>query len=201
MIDADGVLTISPTDGVSGTLASYTSSRPSWYSNRYKVKKVVVEEGVSVGAGCYQLFEEFGNCTEMVLSKLNTSNTTSMQRMFWRCDDLQSLDLSAWDVSKVRNMKSMFYSCENLTSINLSGWNTSKVTDMTSMFQACRAFTTLNLSGLDTSSVTCMAQMFYFMNNLESLDISSFDTRNVVDTQGTDNFHRNAILLPGQQEP
>ena len=40
MINADIVLKINLTDGVSGTLASYastSSARPYWYSNQYKV--------------------------------------------------------------------------------------------------------------------------------------------------------------------
>ena len=56
-IDGDGVLWIWPTDGVNGVLPSYTSQTYwPWYNGRASVKKVVVEDGVKTGSGCYGMF-------------------------------------------------------------------------------------------------------------------------------------------------
>ena len=50
VIDDAGVLTISPTNGTSGTLASVSSGNGPFYNYRTNVKKVIVEPGVKTGA-------------------------------------------------------------------------------------------------------------------------------------------------------
>ena len=107
VIDDNGVLTISPSDGVSGTLSSYTSGNGPWYNYRSQIKKVVVNPGVKAGTSCYRLFYSFSNCTEMDLSNLDTSNVTSMREMFNGCSGLTSLDVSRFDTSNVTIMYEM----------------------------------------------------------------------------------------------
>ena len=187
VIDDAGVLTISPTDGVSGTMASYTgiseSSGP-WYSYRTQITKVLVEPGASTGAGCNYLFCGFLNCTEMDLANLDTSNATSMQCMFNGCSKLTSLDVSGFDTGNVTIMSAMFASCSGLTSLDVSGFDTGKVTNMSSTFYNCSGLTNLDVSGFDTSNVTNMNSMFYNCSKLTSLDLSGFDTGNVTNMRG-----------------
>lgn len=57
VIDDDGMLTISPTDGLHGTLASYTNGNGGpWYSYRSQIKEIRIEPGVKTSTGCYRLF-------------------------------------------------------------------------------------------------------------------------------------------------
>lgn len=110
-------------------------------------------------------------CTEVI--KINISNMTSMENMFYYCDKITSLDLSNCDTSKVTTMQSMFAACHSLTSLDLSSFNTSQVTTMQSMFSNCKSLTSLNLSNFDTSKVTIMASMFQGCDKLHTLRLDN----------------------------
>ena len=185
VIDKDGVLTISPTDGVSGTLdntrinaSGYNNDK--WFVYNLSVKKVIVNPGVKVNTIGAYLFHDFRNCTEMDISNLDTSNVTNMRGMFYNCSGLTSLDVTGFDTSKVTDMTDMFVGCGSLTNLDVSGFDTSKVTDMTDMFAGCRSLTTLDVSGFDTSKVTRMEGMFAGCSSLTNLDVTNFDTSNVI---------------------
>ena len=102
-------------------------------------------------------------------ANLDTSNITSMNGMFYRTSNLQSLNLTSFDTSKATDMGSMFYSNSNLQSLDLSSFNTSKVVNMISMFNYCSKLRTLDLSNFDTSSVGNMSSMFYNCKKLSSI--------------------------------
>ena len=114
------------------------------------------------------------------LVKLNTSNMTTMKKMFSNCDDLTSIDLSDFDTSNVTDMDSMFQSCNALTSVgDISNWNTSEVTNMNQMFHGCDKLKSLNLSNWDTAKVTNMYNMFTDCTALSTLNVNNFDVTNV----------------------
>ena len=115
------------------------------------------------------------------LSYLDISNVTDMNRMFYNCNKLTTLDVSNWNTSNVTDMNRMFTYCLSLTSLDLSNFNTSKVINMRCMFQACTNLTTLDVSNFNTSNVTDMAAMFYNCKNLTTLDLNNFNTGNVTD--------------------
>ncbi|MBQ8770741.1 MAG: BspA family leucine-rich repeat surface protein [Bacteroides sp.] len=124
----------------------------------------------------------FYNCkalTSLNLSNFDTSNVTTMKNMFQFCGELETLDLSNFVTSKLTNMNQMFSGCSSLTSLNLSSFDTSKVTDMMSMFNSCSSLASLDLSNFDTSSVTRMNNMFSSCSSLASLNLSNFNTSNV----------------------
>lgn len=114
---------------------------------------------------------------------IDTSEMTSMERMFSSVYTISSIDLSHLKTNKVTSMLAMFSRCQSLTSIDLSNFNTSKVTNMGSMFTACYALTSLDLSSFDTSSVTSMSQMFRDCKNLTTLDLSNWDMDAVGSTE------------------
>lgn len=116
--------------------------------------------------------------------KFNTSNVTTMSKMFYHCTELTKLDLSNFNTSNVTTMASMFDGCTNLEELDLSSFNTSKVTNMSSMFGSSDMNHTsgmkkINLSSFDTSNVTNMNQMFWRCSNLIELDLSSFNTSKI----------------------
>lgn len=122
----------------------------------------------------------FENSTITKPPKLNTSQVTALNNMFYRARELQEAKLY-YDTTNVINMDSMFRYCNALTNIDLSGFDTSNVTNMNYMFQSCNMLETVDLSNFDTSKVTKMRGMFYLCRNLKKLDISNFDTSKVTD--------------------
>ena len=127
------------------------------------------------------LFYNLANLTSLDLSNFNTSQVTSMTKMFLGCRGLTSLDVSNFDTSQVKNMYFMFLSCRGLTSLNLSNFDTSQVTDMSGMFINCSGLTSLDVSNFNTSQVKYMGNMFYKCSGLTSLDVSGFNTSQVTD--------------------
>ena len=108
VIDDGGILTISPTDGVSGTL----SNSFDWCSYPDDVYEVYVEPGVSTGTSCSGMFYELHYCGSIDISELDTSAATDMSYMFSYCQELTHLTLgNKFDTSNVTNMHAMFRSC------------------------------------------------------------------------------------------
>lgn len=153
------------------------------------------------------MFSYLDNVDTLDLTGLDTSNMTSMSRMFYKSTSLKNIDVSGFDTSKVVNMIFMFNNCSSLISLDLSSFNTSNVTSMEAMFQndvnlenitfgdnfntskvkdmiamfaSCKKLSYINLSNFDTSNVKEMQSMFYYCENLKSLDLSNFDTSQVI---------------------
>lgn len=139
----------------------------------------------------YNNYAYSNTCTDVV--KINTSNMTSMENMFYYCDKITSLDLSDCDTSKVTNMKDVFAACHSLTSLDLSSFNTSQVTTMQNMFSNCKSLTSLNLSNFDTSKVTIMASMLRGCNELHTLRLDNCNDDTVRKIIASSDFPTNAI--------
>ena len=141
---------------------------------------------------------------------LDMSDITSMNKMFYHCDSLTSINTNNWDTSKVTNMYRAFSNCLNLTTLDLSNlntenvetlwdmfwnckklisigdisnWNTSKVKSLRGIFHFCSELVTINASNWDTSNVENMDGVFRSCIKLTSLDISNWDTSKVTDMQ------------------
>ena len=138
-----------------------------------KIYNSDVELMANVGLSYYSSLENLD------LSSFNTSNVTTMERIFSYCSSLTSLDLSSFNTLNVTNMSNMFSNCSSLTSLDISGFNTSKVTDMSNMFSSCSSLTSLDLNNFNTSKVTNMDAMFAGCSSLTNLDLSNFNTSNV----------------------
>lgn len=131
----------------------------------------------------------FYNCMALTgitgLDEFDTGNVTDMYCMFCFCENLISLDVSNFDTSKVTNMGLMFANCYVLPSLNVSNLDTSSVTDMREMFSCCKVFTGLDVSGFNTSKVTDMSGMFNNCNALTNITgLNGFDTREVTTMSG-----------------
>ena len=99
-----------------------------------------------------------------------------MQKMFYNCKNLSSLDLSNFNTEKVTDMQKMFYNCNKLSSLDLSNFNTEKVTNMSGMFFGCSALTTIYASyNFKTDKVTVSSNMFGGCTNLKGYDSSKID--------------------------
>ena len=74
------------------------------------------------------------------------------------------------------DMQKMFYNCKNLSSLDLSNFNTEKVTNMSGMFLGCSALTTIYASdNFKTDKVTVGSNMFGGCTNLKGYDSSKTD--------------------------
>ena len=109
----------------------------------------------------------------------NTEKITKMDRMFYGCKKLKSLDLSSFNTNNVVSMKKMFY-CPELTSIDLSSFNPEQLTDMSYMFYNCYKLTSLDLSNFRTPKLENLEHTFENCLSLTSLDLSSLITQNVI---------------------
>lgn len=129
------------------------------------------------------LFYRCENLTSLDLSDLDTSNITSFYDMFYHCSSLTSLDLSNFDTSNVTNMYGTFNMCKSLEELNISSWNTSNVTTFNSFLAYCQKLKAIDVSNFDTSKVTNMQTMFDRCNLLTELNLKNFDTSKVTNMQ------------------
>ena len=163
-----------------------------WYTDKdnnslYEISIGSENDSVEANTNGSVMFAYLDNVSSLDLSGLDTSNMTSMSRMFYNSKSLTNIDTSGFDTSKVVNMNGMFWGCNNLKNIDVSNFKTSKVTDINNMFADCSSLTTLDLSNFDTSNVLYMGNpysygyggMFRNCSSLTSLYISSFNTSKV----------------------
>lgn len=201
-INANQVKSISfiPTDQVSG---EWTNTYDlSSLANSNDVTMYYVENGATTGDNPITLYDVYvasnngtskiktntttssmfgylSNCEYIDAEGLDTSNSTSMQFMFFQDAKLKTLKISNWDTSNVKTMQNMFYGCSSLEELDLSNLNTSSVENMLQMFRGCSKLKEINVNNFNTSQVTTMASMFYGCSGLSSLNLDSFDTSNV----------------------
>ncbi|MBQ2204771.1 MAG: BspA family leucine-rich repeat surface protein, partial [Lachnospiraceae bacterium] len=88
-------------------------------SDREKIKYAVFEDNIAATnlQCCFKDFKGLESITN--LRKLDTSNVTSMRRMF-NSAGVKELDLTNFDTSNVTDMYGMFSSCKNLETIRVS---------------------------------------------------------------------------------
>ena len=114
------------------------------------------------------------------MNYLNTSEVTTMIRMFANCSQLTSLDVSNFNTDKVAYMAGMFNSCTNITSLDLCSFNTSNVTNMLEMFNGCSSLETINVSdGWSTAALSEDYLMFMDCNSLVGGEGTAYDANHV----------------------
>ena len=60
------------------------------------------------------MFSTCAQVKELDLTSFDTSNVTTMERMFEQCTGLEYLDLSSFDMSNVTNTYAMFNDCSKV---------------------------------------------------------------------------------------
>lgn len=173
-ITTDGVLHI----GV-GQLANTVNQDSPWINWGNLIYEIVFDGPVSAPANSEALFSNFVNLTSIQnISYLDTSNVTTMRRMFYQNNSIQSLDLSTFNMSNVTNTEFMFGYTNSLTALNTTGWNTGNIISMEYMFYYT-ALPQLDLSHWDTHNVISMREMFSNAQSLQSLNVATWNTANV----------------------
>ena len=101
----------------------------------------------------------FGMCYDMTslttldLSIINTSQMTTMSRMFCSCRSLTSLDVSNFDMLNVYQIAGMFDGCSSLTTLNLSNWNLlENNVSYDNLFNGCTSLSYITLDNVPQST-------------------------------------------------
>ena len=182
-ISTEGVLTVG--GGVGENLSSSLSMASPWAEYSAYIRSVVFskDSGPAIvrGNACRALFYKLDNLQSIDLSGLDTSEATDMSYMFAGCESLASVNLSALNTSNVTQMSSLFAGCTSLKSLTLAGLDTTRVTSMNELCRGCESLETIDLSGLNTSNVKNMASAFCDCHALKLLDMSGLDTSSVTD--------------------
>ena len=109
-------------------------------------------------------FADMGNLVTIngMAENLNTSEVTSMDRMFNRCTSLASIDLSGFDTKKLEDTYGMFSSCESLEELDLTSFDTQSLKDTEGMFRYCSLLRSIYINTMtwDMSGVTNSKNMF-----------------------------------------
>ena len=99
---------------------------------------------------------------------------------FYKCTDLNTLNLTGFDTCSVTNMSMMFADCYSITGI-VGEFDTQNVTSFSDTFYNCHCLNAVNLiSSFETDSLTNMYGMFCGCHTLKNIDLSGFDVKNVI---------------------
>ena len=87
------------------------------------------------------------------LDKINTSNVTDMQWLFYHCYELDDPTIGSWDTSKVENMMYMFLEDSTLKTLDIANWDMSSVKNLNMAFLGCSSLTTLDTTNWNLNNV------------------------------------------------
>ena len=122
-----------------------------------ELRKIIEQRYEEQGPGTEQNPIDFN---DIDVSNLDSFYSNTYYRGLFEGTNFKYIDISSWDVSNVKSMRRMFYVCEELESIgDISNLNVSKVTDMSFMFAFCKKFNQ-DLSKWDVSKVKYNSYMF-----------------------------------------
>jgi surface protein len=130
------------------------------------------------------MFYGCSGLTTLDVTHFNTTNTTNMENMFAVCKGLTTLDVTHFNTTNVYNMRNMFWGCKRLATLDVTHFNTTNTVTMEAMFLGCSGLTTLDVTHFNTTNVYNMVSMFWGCRGLTALDLSSFDTRTAFSKTG-----------------
>lgn len=122
----------------------------------------------------------FYRCLELErvqMQKINTGKLITLKAMFAYCWKLVEMDLGDWNVENVTNMSSIFLQCKSMVSVNLEGWNPINTLEMDSTFGTCSSLKSLDIANWKTEKLQSSTYMFSGCSALKTLDLSGWDTR------------------------
>ena len=141
VLSSDNTLTLYYDDNKTnrGGMAIRLNGSYGWSDQCMNIKKVVFDASFANFRYLRNMRYWFDGCSELKdiegLEYLNTSNVTSMWRLFAGCSSLTSLDLRNFDTRNLTETTGMFDGCCNLRNLDVSNFNTGKVTVMWGMFR------------------------------------------------------------------
>ena len=97
------------------------------------------------------------------ISKWNTGNVVTMDKLFANCSSLSSLpNISKWNVYKVISLKKLFRGCISLVSLpDISKWNFNDKISIVDIFINCLSLSSLpDIFTLDINDITSSSDIF-----------------------------------------
>ena len=94
-----------------------------------------------------------------------------MSYMFFKVNNLISIDLSNLNFNNLTNMSYMFSECSSLKEINISNFQANNLSDMSYMFNRCYSLEKINLSNLNFNNLTNISYMFNGCSSLEKINL------------------------------
>ena len=152
---------------------AYGYNSTPWKPNYNNIKSVAFRDEIKPNQTQYW-FGQLKECSSFDVTKLNTSNVSTMSNMFYSAGyNAQSLTITGmenWNTENVTTMEKMFANIGcNASSMNIgniSKWETKNVVTMYGMFdgafrsEASTGSVNIDLSGWNVSKVTTMQLMF-----------------------------------------
>lgn len=115
----------------------------------------------------------------VTVSKGISFHNDSMTQLFAKCEALRTVKIEA-DTANVTDMSFLFYGCEALEKLDLSAFNTENVTTMQAMFSHCSRLKKLvGYETWNTRSLRAMDYMFDRTEKLKTVDISRWCLKNL----------------------
>ena len=137
--------------------------------NDSTITKVVIEEPIAP-ISCYAMFIGCSKLNTIEnIEYLHTEKAESMEKMFYGCNKINTLNLKYFDTSSVTTMQNMFYYCNNLQEVDMSNLDTSNLTITEGMFRECHKITKIDLSNFNTEYLEDSDYMFYNCKNLKTI--------------------------------
>lgn len=100
-----------------------------------------------------------------------TKSATNLNKMFFGCENLISVNTDRWDISNVTDISGMFANCYSLESFTFSPPDTKKILDAYDMFYDCRSLISVNITFSPDSRIRNIENMFRDCVNLEDCNI------------------------------
>lgn len=150
---------------------------------------------IKANTSCLSMFSSLNNLQYIYnLNYLDTTNCTSMSKMFQNCPSLVEADVSSFNTNNITNISYMFERCYNLECVgNISNWDVSNVTNTSNLFASCYKLD--DYGDISNWNITnkCKDMSFMFSNMSHTpnqsnssffpsyLDLSNWDVSNVTD--------------------
>lgn len=188
-------------DGVENDYVFGNTGVP-WFNYRYDITAVEVGSKISP-VDTSKWFFECSYATTAELSKLDMSNVTSADQMFYNFGGMASgkdvviSGLETWDVGKLQNLHGMFMwvgqFASSVTITGFTNWDTRNAEDTSQMFEfAGRSAKVVNLSSFDgwnTIKIKTTAKMFYGLGyEAVSVNLSGFENWVTVSLENTESM-------------
>ena len=142
------------------------------------LKRDVVNNGD--GNALTSLYGAWYKCRDLEvldIDGLKTQNVTNLGYTFGQLLNITELDLRHFNVEKVTSLLGAFSGSRSLKVIDLRGWHTNALTTLQSTFDTCQSLKYIyGIEDLNTSKVTTLYCTFIYCHSLYQLDLSKWNT-------------------------
>ena len=127
------------------------------------------------------LLADCPNLTKVDLTwdKEDTKNFTTIRNFFSRDTRLETITgVEAWVLPNVTELTSVFYLCESLKTINLSAWKPEKATDASHLLRQCTNLEQITIEDWNMPNLQMLGYAFAGLKKVETIDLSTWTNLN-----------------------